>query len=141
MDKKILLHSNFIKLQISKFEKELSDTKKDDEKNLIYERINNLSDYHNDTIRYFQHERLIHLIVTIFFAGLLFIAIAGLLISASTPLYYGNTNLLTILAALIVVILFITEIFYIRYYFQLENGTQSLYKYTEKLYQMSHIDE
>lgn len=141
MDKKILLHSNFIKLQISKFEKELSDAKKDDEKNLIYERINNLSDYHNDTIRYFQHERLIHLIVTIFFAGLLFIAIAGLLISASMPLSYGNANLLTMLAALIVVILFITEIFYIRYYFQLENGTQSLYKYSEKLYKITHKDE
>lgn len=141
MDKKILLHTKFIETEIRKIEKDLNTAKTDSEKISIYEHVGDLDKYHNDTIRYFQHERLIHLIVTIFFAALLFIAIAGLFTFASMSLSYGNTTLLTSLAVIIVTILFITELFYVRYYYQLENGTQSLYKYTEKLYEIAHKGE
>lgn len=141
MNKKILLHTKFIETEIEKLKKELNKPEKDDKKSSTVEKVNNLNNYHNTVVQNFQHERLIHLIITIFFAAMLFLAIAGLFFITSISSSYVSTNLLTILASAIVIILFITELFYVRYYFQLENGTQSLYKYTEILYQMAHKDE
>lgn len=65
-------------------------------------------------ISFFQHERLIHLLVTLFYA-LIFI-IFLVLIS------------LTYLFVPIVIILFIFLLFYIRHYFYLENCVQYMYR-------------
>lgn len=81
--------------------------------------------YHVKRVRDFQHERLIHLLVTFFFAILLIGAMLAWLYlpPAGFPLpFYA---LLTIL--------FVLEAAYIRHYYQLENGVQSLYALTEKL--------
>lgn len=81
--------------------------------------------YHIRRVRDFQHERLIHLLVTFFFSALflgaclawLYLPPAGF----SLPFY------------VLLSILFILELAYIRHYYQLENGVQSLYELTEKL--------
>lgn len=72
-------------------------------------------------IGFFQHERLVHLIVTITFALLEMMAL-GLTILAFTPA-------LMILTALVMVLL----IPYIKHYYVLENETQKMYKQYDEL--------
>lgn len=72
-------------------------------------------------IRFFQHERLIHLIVTVTFAILTFGAVLGNLLVPGLGLL--------VLAILLIVLL----IPYIRHYYILENGVQKLYGYYDKL--------
>lgn len=72
-------------------------------------------------IQFFQHERLIHLMVTMTFAVL---TMAAFLCS----LFYQST-LLNILVLLFLVLL----IPYIRHYYILENGVQKLYEYYDRL--------
>ncbi len=71
-------------------------------------------DEHLIKISFFQHERFIHLIVTLFYALFMFIFF-GLGV-----LYWAFT--------IIACILLIFVLFYIFHYFKLENGVQYLYK-------------
>lgn len=81
--------------------------------------------YHNRRVRDFQHERLIHLLVTFFFGFLLLASIAALLFAPTSELQWLLAALTTILVVL--------ETAYIRHYYQLENGVQSLYALTDQL--------
>lgn len=72
-------------------------------------------------IGFFQHERLVHLIVTITFALLEMMAL-GLTILAFTPA-------LMILTVLVMILL----IPYIKHYYVLENETQKMYKQYDEL--------
>ena len=71
-------------------------------------------------IGFFQHERLIHLIVTVTFALLTIIAIMGTLIMPQPALF------------VLVLLLLVLLIPYIRHYYILENGVQKLYQYYDK---------
>ena len=70
-------------------------------------------------INFFQHERLIHLLVTLFYGVFVFLAV---IISFKTLLF-----LIILYLALIVLI------FYVRHYFFLENHVQYLYKQYDKM--------
>ena len=72
-------------------------------------------------IAFFQHERLIHLIVTMTFALMTMITLAGICITGYLPL----TALMILLLVLLIP--------YIRHYYILENGTQTLYRYYDCL--------
>jgi hypothetical protein len=72
-------------------------------------------------IGFFQHERLIHLIVTTTFAILSIIAI------------FGFTSWPEITTLIITALLLALLIPYIFHYYILENGVQKLYKYYDKL--------
>lgn len=72
-------------------------------------------------IGFFQHERLIHLIVTVLFA--LMTVLVFLFAMTEFTLWTG------VLLLLLLVLL----IPYIRHYYLLENGTQKLYQYYDKL--------
>lgn len=72
-------------------------------------------------ISFFQHERLIHLIVTVLFALMTTATMLGMLVT-SQP----------ILIALMVLLL-VLLIPYIRHYYILENGVQKLYTYYDWL--------
>lgn len=72
-------------------------------------------------ISFFQHERLIHLLVTIFY-GLLFII-------------FMTLGFLSYLFFIISAILLVFLLFYIVHYFRLENGVQYLYKQYDKMIQ------
>jgi len=85
-----------------------------------------LFQYHQIRVQDFQHERLIHLLVTFFFGFLTILAIASCFLL--TPIIPELTLLLFALSGL----LFILEIFYIAHYYKLENGVQSLYDITRK---------
>ena len=83
-----------------------------------------LAAFHARRIAEFQHERLVHLLVTMFFVCLLFAAVG--LFFAVIP----AGLLLSVLMGVLTLILFVLELFYIRHYYYLENGTQRLYRLT-----------
>jgi hypothetical protein len=87
---------------------------------------------HIDRVRDFQHERLIHLIVTLFFGILLLVSAAGGLFALSLS-SDSSGPMLNLLTWSLCILLFLTEIFYIRHYYILENGTQSLYAVSKQL--------
>ena len=95
--------------------------------NLTTESKDKLLDYHTKRVRDFQHERLIHLLVTFFFALLLLGTFVAWLNIPIPSIYWPLTILL--------IILFVLELAYIRHYYLLENGVQSLYELTEKIEQ------
>lgn len=72
-------------------------------------------------IKFMQHERLIHLLVTILFSFLVMFGIIGVLV---------YTNWMTILFTVLVLI---PEIFYILHYYKLENGVQEMYRIYDRL--------
>ena len=78
-------------------------------------------DEHLTKIQFFQHERLIHLLVTLFYCT--FMAI------------FMGLGTIFIGFFIIGLILLIFVLFYIVHYFRLENGVQYLYKQYDKLKQ------
>ena len=68
-------------------------------------------------IQFFQHERLIHLIVTVTFALLTIISVLAYLF------------LLQDGVAILIILLLVLLVPYIRHYYILENGVQKLYEY------------
>lgn len=67
-------------------------------------------------IGFFQHERIVHLIVTVTFALLTLLALSGALLAPQAAMF--------LLTALFLVLL----IPYIGHYYTLENGVQELYR-------------
>jgi phosphoglycerol transferase MdoB-like AlkP superfamily enzyme len=93
-----------------------------------------LKKYHQEMLTAFQHERLIHLIVTMFFALFLiifFIFTAILFLTLPSSLW---GNIFSYCTAFITTILLIVTLFYVRHYYQLENGVQKLEEFTAKLH-------
>ena len=80
-------------------------------------------------IGFFQHERLIHLIVTMLFA--LMTILVFLLAVTNFSLWTGV--LLLLLLGLLVP--------YIKHYWLLENGTQKLYQYYDRLEDLYHGED
>lgn len=81
--------------------------------------LEKLREEHLIKIGFYQHERLIHLLVTLFYGLFMFMSI---LIS-----YYNPLSLL------IVLIFMVFLIFYVRHYFYLENNVQYMYKQYDKI--------
>ena len=80
---------------------------------------NDIIEMHLNKINFFQHERLIHLLVTLFYA------ILFLIFMALGFIHY----IFFIIAAILMIFL----ICYIIHYFNLENGTQYLYKQYDEM--------
>ena len=80
-------------------------------------------------IGFFQHERLIHLIVTVLFA-LMTMSVFLLAVTNFAP--WTGVLLLLLLVLLIP---------YIRHYWLLENGTQKLYQYYDKLEELYYGED
>lgn len=78
-----------------------------------------LKDEHLIKIGFYQHERLIHLLVTLFYA--LFMLLT-LILSFYNPL-----------GIVIMFILMIILLFYVKHYFLLENSVQYMYKQYDKI--------
>ena len=93
-----------------------------------------LIEYHKTMTAQFQHERFIHLIVTVFFALFLFLSFAMFLFASIylTSSHYGIV--ISSCLGFVTLIFLIVTLFYIRHYYQLENGTQRLEEITKKLY-------
>lgn len=86
-----------------------------------------IKEEHLNKINFFQHERLIHLIITLFYAlAFIIFVILGTIFAG----FY-----------LISLILMFFVIFYIIHYFNLENGVQYLYKQNDLLNQKINEEE
>lgn len=122
MDKEITKHQKFIESELNKLinSPSLSDTA-------------HLLSYHDMMTRNFQHERQIHLLITLFFAGLMLISWALL----SAVLIMNGYNLALLPVGLLALILTILEGFYISYYYRLENRIAKLYSLADKIYRLS----
>ncbi len=92
-----------------------------------YKDIDNIIREHLRKIKFFQHERLVHLVVTLFFA--LFSIIFSFCISLDN------------LFILVTIIFYIILVFYIFHYYYLENTVQYMYKQHDKLIKIAnHFD-
>ena len=91
-----------------------------------------LIDFHLQMVQHFQHERLVHLIVTMFFALFLLIFFAMFIFMSITLIKCGE--ILIIGTGMITLILLVTTLFYAAHYYKLENGTQRLEDMTRRLY-------
>ena len=89
--------------------------KKIEEKNITEKDIEN----HLIKIEFFQHERLIHLLVTLAYGIFLFLSV---LIFTQTWIF-----------VIVIYIALIFLLFYVRHYFFLENNVQYLYKQYDKM--------
>lgn len=72
-------------------------------------------------IKFFQHERLIHLMVTLFFALLFFLSVFYFALFPSLAFFALNLVILILL------------IFYLRHYYFLENNVQELYSIYDEI--------
>lgn len=90
-----------------------------DKKILCDKDLSKLKDEHLIKIGFYQHERLIHLLVTLFYAVFMFLTI---LLSYYNPLFI-----------FIAFILLVFLIFYVKHYFFLENNVQYMYKQYDKM--------
>ena len=116
MDKKLKAYEKYINDEYKKLDK------KSVPKELI--------DFHLAMVEHFQHERFIHLVVTVSFALLMLICFMGFVALSLTT----GTELISNCIGIIAAILFITTLFYVRHYYLLENGTERLEDMTRKLY-------
>ncbi len=84
-----------------------------------------IQDAYNDIltqIAFFQHERLIHLIVTVTFAMLAIISLW----------FYTSTQLIPVLILFLLIMVLLIP--YINHYYLLENSVQKMYEYYDILY-------
>ncbi|MCR5486116.1 MAG: hypothetical protein K6F35_01155 [Lachnospiraceae bacterium] len=72
-------------------------------------------------IGFFQHERLVHLMVTVVFAIMTLLSMLSFFLSSS-PLFILLTGLFVVLL-----------IPYVRHYYILENGVQTMYAYYDRM--------
>ena len=84
-------------------------------------RLESLLSYMNRWLLYMQHERLIHLIVTVLFALAMLIVFGVFVLS-------GQMQILLLLGLILVLL-----IPYIVHYFHLENGVQKMYTLIDQL--------
>ncbi len=115
MEERIRQYEKFI---AQKTRRELSDA---DRKKLL--------ELHREMVANFQHERLIHLLVTLFFAVF---AIGAMFVTASMISIYGLRFEMVPLY-LLTLILVVLVGFYVKHYYFLENHIQKLYKYNREL--------
>ncbi len=94
----------------------------------VAERVE-LAEYHREMLTNFQRERLIHLIITLFFSAVS-LAIIGVLVWSILAL--GFAVEMTAFYILVIIIISLT-VAYIKHYYFLENHIQGLYDYTKKL--------
>ena len=93
-----------------------------------------LIEYHKVMTQQFQHERFIHLVVTLFFALFMVIFFTVFLMLAIYLPNGGAFDSLLLCVGIVTMIFFVITLFYVRHYYQLENGTQKLEELTKKLF-------
>ena len=91
-----------------------------------------LADYHAEMLANFQHERLVHLLIMLFFVLATFLFTAATFFIAA----YAPDPLIFVPICIITAIFFILSIFYIKHYYFLENHIQKLYDYNKILHKM-----
>ena len=127
MDKEILKHRDFVRAELKRLTKDKYDNSEGK-----YDDLRALASYHAQQTWNFQHERQIHLYVTIIF-GVIMLAAWAVLFGWLLATGYTFDLVAWLLVAL-VAILTVLEGCYIGYYYRLENRTQTLYPLDKEIY-------
>lgn len=94
-----------------------------------------LVEFHREMVRNFQHERMVHLFIMLFFILLtLGLTVLYVLMMMNSRMYYFFEFLPMLVAT---ILMWILSIFYVRHYYFLENHVQELYSISRKLYENS----
>jgi hypothetical protein len=133
MDKQIALHKKFVQAELARLEERPDSAA-----------AGRLLNYHQIMTRNFQHERAIHLAVTLFFAGLMLLvwALMAVWLYVWSPLIDGSNDgaqLVSLAIVILSILITVWEAFYIRYYFLLENRIQKLYSLNRAIFQLTDI--
>ncbi len=88
-----------------------------------------LAEYHKEMVANFQHERLVHLLIMLFFV----VVSLGLIGTFSVISYLWGFCIELIPFYILIVVVVVLTVFYVKHYYFLENHIQGLYKYTKKL--------
>ena len=83
--------------------------------------LDGIREYHEKQLRYLQHERLVHLLVTLFVALFLLLSVG-----------YGVLQPTLVVGVLATLLLVLTAAYLVHYY-RLENGVQRLYNLSIRL--------
>lgn len=141
MDKNILEHKKFVNAEIDRISK-LS-RNQNSETDVEFSRTceaQKLANYHDAMIKNFQHERQIHLFVTLFFGLLLILSlVVTSLILTQVGINFTQTfanQVATIASFALTLILAILEAFYVAYYYRLENRIAELYPLSLAIYEL-----
>lgn len=126
MNKKLRTYQKNTKTKIADWKKLKNQSTNASEEEKLLKNIEQYYKHHLVVVRDFQHERLIHLLITLFFAGLDVAFVFCLLIFVTLPV-------LAALVSIVCILLTITEIFYVFHYYCLENGVQKLYQLSDEL--------
>ena len=119
MEKRILAYEKFIKKAT---DSELSEKERE-----------RLAWYHHETMESFQHERLCHLLVMLFFV---LFSVVFILFASWVTINYGLLLEMLPLYVLVLILVILTG-FYVKHYYFLENHIQKLYDYTAKIFNVS----
>lgn len=103
----------FMKKRTLDYLKRIDEIVKEDSSDTLWEEV---MEEHLTQIAFFQHERLIHLLVTILFALIAFITMVMMTIQFSFP----------VLALFVAILVLLVP--YINHYYLLENSVQKMYK-------------
>lgn len=88
-------------------------------------------EYHLTMLQHFQHEREIHLYVTLAFAFYMILFFFAFLLCS---IYVSDGKILNICLGIITLALTVTEVLYARHYYLLENGCQKLEEISKKFF-------
>lgn len=92
-----------------------------------------LLDYHREVLANFQHERMVHLVIMVFFIILtLGMTVVCLIAMYGIKIYHWWDFLPLALATFV---MWILSIFYVKHYYFLENHVQGLYDISKELYE------
>ena len=124
MDKKIKDHKKYIVQRIKELKAKPDKIE-----------IRDVLTYHQQMIENFQHERLVHLVIMLFFATLFIASFGASLALQMSNMLAGDvwSVFVDISVRVIGLILFVTTLFYIRHYYRLENGIEKLYDQSVEL--------
>lgn len=89
-----------------------------------------LREHHREMVQNFQHERLVHLLIMLFFIVLTLGLISFLAVVIATSKF----DLSTVALAVLTLIMVIMSVFYVKHYYFLENHIQKLYDISSEMY-------
>lgn len=91
-----------------------------------------LAAYHREMVANFNHERLIHLLIMLFFVALTIASIFVIFTLTSITSEWA----IIVPAIVLSILLLVITLCYIRHYYFLENHIQKLYKYSKILHKL-----
>jgi hypothetical protein len=136
MEKQIRAHLALVENKLAWLRAQVKKTKTGQLSAAAEAELKNFLKYHRLAMRNFQHERLVHLLVMLFF-GIIVMVAAGMTILLYPAIYYFRLGPATVVGVwLLLALVAVTEGFYIKHYYFLENKIQQLYRLERQFFEL-----